>query len=158
MISIDANLLNPVLAKASVAERKRSNFNFHKIPGDTLQRMLNVMNTGTYVRPHKHEDPDKREAFIILEGKVAAIEFDESGNPVQCIVMDPKKKVYGCEIEPRKWHSLICLENNSVLYEIKDGPYSPITDKDFASWAPIEGSSNVPGYISQLIQKLKLDP
>jgi cupin fold WbuC family metalloprotein len=157
MIPIDKDLLAPLLIKASAIERKRTNFNFHKHANDTLQRMLNVLNLGTYIRPHKHEDPDKREAFILIQGRVAVIEFEDSGKPIQCVVLDHENKVFGCEIEPRVWHSIICLENNSVVYELKDGPYVPITDKNFAPWAPKEGSPGAEEYLQKLIYELKLD-
>jgi hypothetical protein len=42
-------------------------------------------------------------------------------------------------ISPGIWHTVIALESGSVVYEVKDGPYSPIDDKNFASWAPKEG-------------------
>jgi cupin fold WbuC family metalloprotein len=157
MIVIDEKFLAPVLEKAAIVERKRTNYNFHKFAGDTLQRMLNVLNTGTYLRPHKHVNPDKREAFVILEGKVAVIEFEELGMPSQCVVLDPRNKVYGCEIEPGKWHGLVCLEDNTVLYEVKDGPYIVETDKVFAPWSPEEGSVGAQDYIQKLITELNLE-
>ena len=38
-----------------------------------------------------------------------------------------------------------------MAYEIKDGPYNPIDDKNFAPWAPKEGSEDVPEYIERLL-------
>jgi cupin fold WbuC family metalloprotein len=151
MILIDKDLLDPVLKTASGSERKRFNYNFHKTLDDTLHRMLNVLKLGTYVRPHKHQKPDKREAFIILEGKVAVLEFDDIGNLDQFTILDRKNRVYGCEIAPGVWHSIICMEDNSVIYEIKDGPYLASTDKNFASWSPEEGSPEAKEYLEKLL-------
>ena len=39
----------------------------------------------------------------------------------------------------RSWHSVAALSADTVLFELKPGPYSPIDDKDFAEWAPAEG-------------------
>ena len=91
MIKIDQNLIADLAEKARNSDRKRINFNFHKVPGDPLQRLLNVMQPGTYLQPHKHENPDKREVFIALTGKFLALEFDEQGNITDSMILDPAK-------------------------------------------------------------------
>jgi cupin fold WbuC family metalloprotein len=154
MIAIDEAFLTPLHVKASNSERKRMSHNFHLTYEDTIQRMLNVLNPGTYVRPHKHEQPDKREAFIVLEGRVAVIEFDDRGEIIQAIVLDRLNKVYGCELAPKVWHTIVCLKADSVLYEVKDGPYLVSTDKNFASWSPEEGSPESSIYLQNLIKTL----
>lgn len=154
MIKIDRNFTDKLINQAQKSTRRRVNYNFHKELSDTLQRMLNVMNKDTYVQPHKHENPDKREAFIILKGKILVIEFDDSGNIKEHILLDQTQKNYGCEIAPGTWHTLICIEENSIIYEVKDGPYIQETDKIFAPWAPQEGDSLCTEYNTALMQKL----
>lgn len=156
MIKIDDELLDEVTRKARVSPRLRMNYNFHYGPDDTLQRMLNAMEPGTYLRPHKHEDPDKREAFFALRGSLCILEFNDSGEIVDHTILDARKGSYGAEIPERTWHSIIALETGSVAYEVKDGPYVPITDKNFASWAPAEGSPEVKAYLDGLIAALGL--
>jgi len=156
MIKIDKKLLDQTTEKAKAASRNRMNHNFHKQSDDLLQRMLNAMEPGTYIRPHKHENPDKREAFVIIRGRVAFIEFDRNGRVVDHIVMDAAQGCYGLEIAPRCYHTLISLQSGSVLYEVKDGPYNAETDKNFASWAPEEGSNEASMYLTMLIDQLKL--
>jgi len=133
----------------------RKNFNFHKHPDDLLQRMLHAMNPGTYVQPHKHETSDKREVFILLEGKVAVVEFDDAGAISSFIILSHETGNFGVEIPERTWHMLIALEENSVVYEVKDGPYSPAHDKDFATWAPKEGEPECTEYLSNLRNQIK---
>ena len=48
--------------------------------------------------------------------------------------------VFGAELEAGRWHALVALQP-SVLFELKQGPYSALTDKDFASWSPAEGEA-----------------
>ena len=67
--------LNQLSHKANQSPRKRMNHNFHHHADDPLQRMLHALHTGTYVQPHKHKDPDKREVFIVLQGSAAVLEF-----------------------------------------------------------------------------------
>ncbi len=156
MIRIDRNLINPLKEDAKESPRKRINFNFHPEPSDPMHRMLHASNKGTYVQPHKHESPDKTEAFIILTGRVLVIEFNDEGEIVDHILMDASKGNYGVEIPPKIWHSLITLEDDSVFYEVKNGPWDPSNDKFFASWAPKEGDANAENYINSILQKLHL--
>jgi cupin fold WbuC family metalloprotein len=153
---IHNQLLNENIEKAKSLPRKRINYNFHETYDANVQRMLNVMEPGTYVQPHKHEDPDKMEVFIILKGKALIVEFDEAGNVIEHIVISVSEGVYGTEIAPRVWHCIIPLEPGTVVYEIKDGPYSPITDKNFAKWAPKEGDPDCERYTRELINKCHL--
>ena len=44
------------------------------------------------------------------------------------------------------WPTFAALEAGTVLFEIKPGPYSALTDKDFAHWAPPEGDPACPAF------------
>jgi cupin fold WbuC family metalloprotein len=154
MIAINARLLEKVVDKAKASPRKRMNYNFHTDLADTFQRMLNCIEPGSYCRPHKHESPDKREVFIILKGTVVVIEFDNDGNIVEKIVLNNSTGQFGVEIPPSTWHSILALESGTVVYECKDGPYSPLNDKDFAPWSPEEGSEEVENYYNGLLEKI----
>ena len=61
MIEINNQLLDTLAQQASASPRKRKNHNFHPEAGDPIQRMLNALNPGTYVQPHRHISPLKRE-------------------------------------------------------------------------------------------------
>ncbi len=156
MIRIDQQLIDQVSAKAKVASRQRMNHNFHQSPEDPLNRMLNAMEPGTYVQPHKHENPDKREAFLILRGSILVVSFDETGNITDHIVLSPQKGNFGLEIPPRTFHTLICLETDSVLYELKDGPYEMTNDKIFAGWAPKEGNEECQAFMDKILTRLRI--
>ncbi len=151
MIKIDQSLIADLAEKARNSDRKRINFNFHKVPGDPLQRLLNVMQPGTYLQPHKHENPDKREVFIALTGKFLALEFDEQGNIADSMILDPLKGIYAAEVSARTYHTIICLEPDSAIYELKDGPYDPKDDKHFAPWAPREGAEGCNEFMKKIL-------
>ena len=140
MIKITDTLIAGVAVKAKRSKRKRKNYNCHKAYSEKVQRRLNVAYPGTYIRPHKHENPDKVEIFIILKGRVLIVTFNDKGGVKERFLLDAKKGNRGVEIQPKVWHSLICLEEASCLYEVKEGPYEPLTDKNFAPWAPKEGT------------------
>lgn len=132
------------------------NYNFHPQPDDRLQRMLNAMEPGTYVQPHKHEDPDKVEAFFCLRGRLLVVEYSPDGNIIDHTVLDNRTGNFGCEIPARTWHSIISLEAGSVAYEVKDGPYDPAVDKNFAPWAPKEGEAGCDEFIQKVLQQTGL--
>ena len=156
MIRIDKTLLDSVSSEARSVPRRRKNYNFHKEYSDTLQRLLNAMESMSYIQPHKHEEPDKREAFIALRGRILVVEFDAKGEITDHVILDPLNGVYGAEIPGQTFHTIVSLENGSVAYELKDGPYSPIDDKNFASWAPPEGSPSASSYLKNLLKQLNV--
>ena len=154
MIVIDTKTLENLSLKAKESPRKRINLNCHYGESDLLQRLLNAMEPSTYVRPHKHDNPDKREVFIILKGSIAAVIFDDNGNITDSTVMNRENGIFAVEIPPKTWHTLFSLEEGSVMYEVKDGPYNVNTDKQFADWAPEEGSDKAAGYLQELKMKV----
>lgn len=155
MKKITQQVLTEVSEKAKQSPRLRMNLNYHEDLNDSLQRLLNAMEPGTYIRPHKHENPDKREMFFILQGKAAVIEFDAHGNITDHCILSINEGNYGIEIAPKIFHTVIALEKNTVVIEIKDGPYAPINDKAFASWSPAENTAEVAPFLLQLLQKIK---
>ena len=156
MIKIDTTLISQISSKAKTSKRRRINYNFHKEDSATLQRMLNAMEPDTYIQPHKHQNPDKVEVFFVLRGRIALIEFDENGKIIDHTILDPRLGNFGGEIPIGTWHTLISLEEGSVAYEVKDGPYDPKVDKNFATWAPAEGDDDCQEYNSRLLDALAL--
>ena len=154
MIRITQNTLRELTEIAASSDRLRKNKNYHPVLSDTLQRMLNALEPGTYVQPHKHENPDKREVFVILSGRVLVIEFDNQGEITEHTILDQALGNIIVEIQPRTWHTVISLQKGSVVYEIKDGPYNPEDDKNFATWAPKEGDKECEDYNKGLLKKV----
>lgn len=156
MKKIDARLLSNLLSQAKASPRKRINYNFHDSGSDPLQRMLNAMQPGTYLQPHKHENPDKREVFLALTGRFVVIQFDDEGTVTDSMLLDPLKNEHAVEVAARTYHTIVCLAPNSVIYELKDGPYDPSDDKRFAPWAPKEGEPGCTEYLKELLGQLRI--
>ena len=147
---ISEQLLSELSQKAVGLPRKRLNLNYHEDLADPINRMLNAFEPYTYIHPHKHENPDKREVFIILKGSLVVVIFDGSGNPLEFILLNHQKGNHGIEIPPGTWHTVFSIEPGTVAYEVKDGPYVQISDKNFASWAPKEGHPDSAEYLRNL--------
>lgn len=150
---ITDEFLDVTSAKAKQHERRRMNYNFHPSHEDALHRLLNAMEPGTYIRPHKHQDPDRFEVFLALRGRFVVVIFDDEGNITHHFILDSREGRYGVEIPEKTYHTLISLEPGSVAYEVKQGPYLPSTAKNFAPWAPAEGDARAEEYINLLLQK-----
>jgi cupin fold WbuC family metalloprotein len=133
---IDEVLLNEVAARAKTSPRLRMNHNFHERPEDPVNRLLNAMEPGTYVRPHRHLHPPKDESFLVLRGKAVLLIFDEAGNVTERALLDPAAGVYGADLPAGVWHGLSVLEPDTVLYEVKNGPFVPVPPEDAAPWSP----------------------
>ncbi len=145
--------------EAREGERGRAMFRLHTQDSDPLHRMVNIMTPRTYVPPHKHENPDKREVFVCLRGKVAVIEFNEQGTVLTHRILTPQGPTFAVEIPPRTWHTFVCLEDPTYLFEVKDGPWDPATDKHSANgWAPREDDRTAGEQFNlKLIKQLHLE-
>ena len=142
--------------QAQSSQRQRKNYNFHIIAADPFQRLINAIEPYSYIQTHKHENPDKREVFFVLKGRMLVVEFNNDGEIIDHIVLDTLNGNMAVEIPERTWHTIISLEKGSVSYECKDGPYDPDDDKNFAIWAPKEGDKNCNAYIDEILSKLNL--
>lgn len=148
---IDKKLLDEITEKAKRSPRLRMNYNFHESLDDPINRLINAMEPDTYLRPHRHKNPDKNEIFLLLRGKAVLFLFDDEGNVIEKRVLDPLNGIYGGEIPPDVWHTLIVTESGSVVYEIKQGPFAPLTPENMAPWSPVaEDTEEVKKYMEQL--------
>lgn len=152
---ITHDTLKQLSKEAEQSDRLRKNLNLHDDYADPCQRLFNAMEPGTYIRPHRHLHPPKPECFMAIRGKMALVVFADQGQVEHVIPFGDGCDVVTIDLPPAVWHTLISLESGSVFFETKPGPYVPLSDKDFASWSPEEGSSEVSAYLQELVTKVK---
>ena len=75
-VQIHSDLLDQVVKEARASDRRRMNFNFHQLE-DPANRMLNAIEPGSYIRPHRHLEPPRDEAFFILRGQGVVVLFKD---------------------------------------------------------------------------------
>lgn len=151
---VDDKLLERVVSEAKNSSRKRAIYRFHEYP-DLVQRMINAIEPESYIPPHKHQNPDKPEVFLILKGKVAVVFFNDEGQVVQTEILDENGSVHGVDIAPDTWHMPVSLKEDSVVFEVIQGPYEEATHKKFAPWAPLEDNHEAgQKYLQQIKQSL----
>ena len=139
---LDQALFDAVSAEARRSPRLRRNHNLHAEP-DLVQRFLNVLQPGTYVRPHRHlrERPGEGfECFVVLQGAMGLLLLDAAGEVTHQVRLDAGGPLRGVELQAGQSHTLVALAPDTVMFEIKQGPYQPATDKAFLPGFPAEGT------------------
>ncbi len=155
---IDNALLDEVSAEARASARGRKNRNFHTDDAQPGHRLLNAIEPGSYVAPHRHLDPDKSETMVVLRGSIGLVTFDDAGGVVEATKVshgvtggNPRGSTpLGVDIAYGTWHTVFALEPSTVFLEAKAGPYLPLTAEEKASWAPAEGDPAAPAYLAKL--------
>jgi len=139
MKSISIDVLRQLVQHAAISPRGRINHNLHPTLDDPIQRFFNWMEPGSYVRPHRHTDPPRWEAFLALAGRAVILVFTDDGTISARTEISPAGPDVAVEIPGGGWHTVTATASGTTLFELKPGPYSQISDKDFARWAPPEG-------------------
>ena len=156
VVNIDSDLIGKAMEVSRISPRHRVILPFHKSSDDTLQRMLNALQPGSYVQPHRHKTPPKAESIIVLKGAICYITFKDNGDMDKKIILTANSAITGIDTEPGIYHTFFALEKDTVLFEVKPGPYSPDTDKDFATWAPSENADEAVEYLNKLYDLAKI--
>lgn len=115
-------LIDDVVKKAKVSPRLRMNYNLHSDLSDKCQRFINAMEPGTIIPIHHHH---VAEVYILLQGRLKVIIYDDTAMEVQTYILDRKDGNYGIQIPLNTWHSVEVLEEGTVIMEVKEGPYVP---------------------------------
>lgn len=148
---IDVTLMDFVAVEARLSPRLRKNHNFHHSEDEPVNRLINVMHRGTYLPVHRHSRPDRSESCIVLRGRVGVTFYDDEGNLTDSRLVGPSCDCVGYDIDAGVWHGLVVLEDDTVLFEVKQGPYAPISAENIASWSPAaDDTSAVKRFIEEL--------
>lgn len=147
---IDTALLDAVSAEAKAAPRGRKNRNFHPHNDYAAHRLLNAIEPGSYIAPHRHNDPNKDETMVVLRGALGLVEFDEAGAVLRCTALRAGGDALGCDIPHGTFHTVLALEPNTVFLEAKSGPYAVLSDAEKAPWAPQEGDAGAADFLAAL--------
>ncbi len=149
---IDEGYISAAVVASRESPRKRIIQPLHKESTASLQRMLNALQPGSYIRPHRHA-PDRAESIVVVSGSILYLTFTAEGEVEKVLQLKAGSAQIGIDIECGIWHSFAALEADTVLCEVKPGPYDPRSDKEFAPWAPEEYSAEAKGYLKALIAR-----
>jgi cupin fold WbuC family metalloprotein len=150
ILKIDKKLLENLSMQARATPRLRKNYNIHLSEAEPCNRLLNSLEPGTYVQPHCHVDPTKDETMVMVRGRMGLAVFDSNGKIVEKVLMEAGGDVVAVNIPHGVFHTLVSLENGSVFFEAKAGPYCAIQPNEKSSWAPAEGTPEAITYLAAL--------
>ena len=128
-MKLDNNLFNQILLKAQESPRRRMNYDLRTSSSDGSQRMLNVLMADTVVPIHRHVDTS--ETVIVCRGKVREEFYDDQGNKTAEFVLEAGGECPAVQVPMGMYHTLVCLEDGSVIFEAKDGAYDPVKTEEF---------------------------
>lgn len=138
VFELTPELLQQGFEGSAASPRLRIILPLHRTQDALVQRMLNFFQPGTYVQPHLHPREHAIETIHVLQGRLGFVKFDGAGEVVS--THDLRAEDHGLiDIEPKLWHGMVCLAPDTVVLEVKRGPYND-EDKIFADWSPAEGA------------------
>ena len=125
---INRELLDKVSSEAKRNQRLRMNFNFYDSLEAPSQRLLNALEPGTKIPIHRHLSTS--ETYVILRGKILLSLYDDNGQVIETVMLSPDTENIGYNIPKGQWHTLEVQSSNTVIFEVKDGPYQPLNEDD----------------------------
>ena len=155
MLVIDRALLDRLSAEARENPRRRKNFNLHQSDDFCCHRLLNAMEPGSYIRPHRHLEPLKDESMVMVRGRMGVIAFDERGNVSGHTILEAAGENLAVDIPHGRFHTVVSLERGTVFFESKAGPYRPLSEGEKGGWSPAEGSPEAASYLASLVRLVK---
>lgn len=125
---ITSNFLNIISAQAKESPRLRKNFNLHETLDSKVQRLFNAMEPGTVIPVQRHRNT--AETILLVRGRMKVELYDDKKTVIESTILSPDSGNYGVHIPAGVWHFVEVLEPNTVMFEVKEGPYAPLSNKD----------------------------
>jgi cupin fold WbuC family metalloprotein len=123
---IDKKLLDELTEQAKKNPRLRMNMDLRNSVEDKSQRMLNAIEPGTVMHVHRHLKTN--ETVVCIRGHFEEYFYDENGVLTDTVDMLPGGVVIN--IPAGQWHSLRSLESGTVLLEMKEGAFQPLSPEE----------------------------
>lgn len=147
---VTAELLHQLTESARTSPRLRKNHNLHLADESRCHRLLNAIEPASYIRPHRHLDPEKDEAFILISGRLGVIQFSDTGDVTETVILSREDGILAVDVPSGVFHTAVSLEPGTVFFEAKAGPYLPLVEAETAIWAPSEGDAAAARYLERL--------
>ena len=125
---IDTLLLDKLTAQAKESPRLRMNLDLRNSDADSSQRMLNAIEPGSVVPVHRHQKTS--ETMVVLRGRVVEEYYSSEGALEASYELAAGGPCCALNIPVGQWHTLRALESGTVILEMKDGAYEPISPED----------------------------
>lgn len=127
-MKVTQELLDKLTAEAKASPRLRMNYDLRNSDQDQSQRMLNAIEPGSPLPIHRHRKTS--ETVVCLRGHLREIFYDDNGKVTETIGLAPASDCVALNIPAGQWHTVEVLESGTVILEMKDGAYEPLSPDD----------------------------
>jgi cupin fold WbuC family metalloprotein len=128
-MKITQAILDKLTEEAKASERLRKNLDLRDTDSDGSQRMLNAIEPGSVLPIHRHQKTS--ETMVCLRGKLRVEYYDELERIcTESFVIVPGGANVAVSIPMGQWHTVHALESGTVIMEMKNGGYEPLSDVD----------------------------
>ena len=104
------------------------NYNLHESLESPVQRLINAVEPRTIIPIQRHRDT--AETMIVVRGQLKLTIYDDDKGIIEECVLNPSVGNYGYHIPKGVWHGVEVLAPNTVMFEVKEGPFTPLADKE----------------------------
>ena len=160
--NFSSEYLDELTQAAEQSSRQRQHKNIHQHYNEPCQRLFNAIGINSYIRPHRHSIDPKDECLIAVRGLMSLVVFDDIGQVLQVVQFGVQTNAaktpmsVGVNLPDGPWHTVISEDSCSILFEAKSGPFNPEQAKEWATWAPEEGTPEALEYLMQLKHGVRL--
>ncbi len=128
-MKITQAILDSLTEQAKNSPRLRINLDLRYSDSDSSQRMLNAIEPGSQLPIHRHQKTS--ETVVCLRGRLVEEFYDELERTcTEAIELSPNGPVVALNIPAGQWHTVKALESGTVILEMKNGAYEPLSDVD----------------------------
>ena len=128
-MKITQAILDNLTEQAKASPRLRMNLDLRNSAEDHSQRMLNAIEPGSPLPIHRHQKSS--ETVVCLRGRLVEEYYDELERIcTERIELSPNGPVVALNIPAGQWHTVQALESGTVILEMKNGKYEPLSDVD----------------------------
>ena len=128
-MKITQALLDKLTKEAKISPRLRMNYDLRDSAEDISQRMLNAIEPGSSVPIHRHQKTS--ETVICIRGRLVEEYYDDLEKTcTERIELSPNGPVVALNIPAGQWHTVQAIESGTVILEMKNGRYKPLSDVD----------------------------
>ena len=126
---INQALLDKLTEQAKASPRLRMNLDLRNSAEDQSQRMLNAIEPGSPMPIHRHQKTS--ETVVCLRGKLVWEFYDElERRCTEAVELSPNGQVVALNVPAGQWHTVRALDSGSVILEMKNGAYTPLSPED----------------------------
>ena len=121
--------MDQLTEQAKASPRLRMNLDLRNSAEDLSQRMLNAIEPGSVLPIHRHQKTS--ETVVCLRGRLVWEFYDElERRCTEAIELTPGGQVVALNVPAGQWHTVKALESGSVILEMKNGAYTPLSPED----------------------------